>query len=420
MTLPIIDVRNLSKVYTLGQIGVTSLKEEFERLWNGVRGRVGARVKEPFWALRDISFKVQPGDVIGIIGRNGAGKSTLLKILSRITQQSAGEIALRGRVASLLEVGTGFHPDLTGRENVFLNGAILGMTKAEVRSKLDEIIAFSELEKFIDTPVKRYSSGMYVRLAFAVAAHLEPEILIVDEVLAVGDAAFQKKCLGKMNDVAKRGGRTVLFVSHNMGAIEQLCSRALLLKQGSLAADSSDIHAVVRDYLFEQDDTMPAAEWVNGSDDFDIPWFRPERFRARDARGQTIVEPIRGDTEAWIEIEGTIETLDPSLTFGYAIYGETGDLIYWSYQTDTPQEKWPDLKKGRMVLRSPLPRRFLNEGTYRVDLIGGLHNRQWLFEPGKNVPAFSFRIKGGLSESPHWTEKRPGLLAMVIPWTAGE
>jgi len=192
--------------------------------------------EEEFWALKDVSFEVKRGEVVGIIGRNGAGKSTLLKILSRITEPSEGRVTLRGRVASLLEVGTGFHPELTGRENIFLNGAILGMTKAEIKKKFDEIVAFAEVERFLDTPVKRYSSGMYVRLAFAVAAHLEPEILVVDEVLAVGDAEFQKKCLGKMKDVAT-GGRTVLFVSHNMGMVQSLCSKAMLLEKGSVVGD---------------------------------------------------------------------------------------------------------------------------------------------------------------------------------------
>jgi lipopolysaccharide transport system ATP-binding protein len=191
-------------------------------------------IREEFWALKDISFDIQQGDRLGIIGRNGAGKSTLLKVLSRITEPSSGRITIKGRVASLLEVGTGFHPELTGRENIYLNGAILGMSRAEIRAKFDEIVAFAEVEKFLDTPVKRYSSGMYVRLAFAVAAHLEPEILIVDEVLAVGDAQFQKKCLGKMEDVSKNEGRTVLFVSHNMGVIAQLCQNAILLKNGKL------------------------------------------------------------------------------------------------------------------------------------------------------------------------------------------
>ena len=201
---------------------------------------------EDFWALKDINFEIKRGEVVGIIGRNGAGKSTLLKILSRITEPTTGRITLRGRVASLLEVGTGFHPELTGRENIFLNGAILGMTKAEIRTKFDEIVAFAEIEKFLDTPVKRYSSGMYVRLAFAVAAHLEPEILIVDEVLAVGDAQFQNKCLGKMQDVARGAGRTVLFVSHNMAAVTQLTQRCILLTEGQIAFNGSTMEAVER------------------------------------------------------------------------------------------------------------------------------------------------------------------------------
>lgn len=204
--------------------------------------------KEEFWALKDVNFEVNQGDRLGIIGRNGAGKSTLLKVLSRITEPTSGKITLKGKLASLLEVGTGFHPELTGRENIFLNGAILGMNRADIRRKFDEIVAFAEVEKFLDTPVKRYSSGMYVRLAFAVAAHLEPEILIVDEVLAVGDSEFQKKCLGKMEDVSKNQGRTVLFVSHNMGVIAQLCNKAIMLKSGSVYKDA-DVKTVVEAYI---------------------------------------------------------------------------------------------------------------------------------------------------------------------------
>lgn len=237
-----ISIQNVSKAYRLGVIGHGTLREDLQSWWARVRGKedpnriIGSKEAiegDTLWALRDVSFDVEQGSVWGIIGANGAGKSTLLKILSRVTAPTSGQIKVRGRVASLLEVGTGFHPELTGRENIFLNGAILGMTKAEVRKKFDEIVAFSEIEKFIDTPVKRYSSGMYVRLAFAVAAHLDPEILVVDEVLAVGDAAFQKKCLGKMGAVAKEG-RTVLFVSHNMGAVRNLCEKAVLLQHGQI------------------------------------------------------------------------------------------------------------------------------------------------------------------------------------------
>jgi lipopolysaccharide transport system ATP-binding protein len=266
MSQPIIVVENLSKLYELGTIGTRTLQESLQRRWYRMRGRehllqhAGASRKmvapghpqagprpNTMWALKDVSLSVNEGEVLGIIGRNGAGKSTLLKILTRITEPTSGRALVYGRVASLLEVGTGFHPELTGRENIYLNGAILGMKRDEVSRKFDEIVAFSEVEQFIDTPVKRYSSGMYVRLAFAVAAHLEPEILLVDEVLAVGDTEFQKKCLGKMHDVAE-GGRTVLFVSHNMAAVLSLCSRAVLLHDGRVT-QSGAANDVVDQYL---------------------------------------------------------------------------------------------------------------------------------------------------------------------------
>ena len=256
MSEAIIKVEGIGKKYRIRhqqEERYTALRDVIS---NGVRGLFRPRRKRPgnalaaveeFWALKDVSFEVGRGDVVGIIGRNGAGKSTLLKILSRITEPSEGRVELRGRVASLLEVGTGFHPELTGRENIYLNGAILGMSRVEIRRKFDEIVAFSEVEKFLDTPVKRYSSGMYVRLAFAVAAHMEPEILIIDEVLAVGDAEFQKKCLGKMGEVAQ-GGRTVLFVSHNMAAVQQLCPRSILLANGGLMGDGVTAQ-IVADYV---------------------------------------------------------------------------------------------------------------------------------------------------------------------------
>ncbi|MBX3736142.1 MAG: ABC transporter ATP-binding protein [Candidatus Didemnitutus sp.] len=259
MSQPIIEVRGVAKSYQLGRIGFTSMRDEVDRAWSLLTGRRRARAaSETFWALRDISFDVQPGEVLGLIGRNGAGKSTLLKILGEITDPTAGEVRLRGHVASLLEVGTGFHPELSGRENIFLNGAILGMKRAEIARKFDEIVAFAEIERFLDTPVKRYSSGMYVRLAFAVAAHLEPEILLVDEVLAVGDHAFQQKCLGKMQDVARTQGRTVIFVSHNMAAVSQLCHRAVLLEHGRVSAHGPAAE-VVSGYLARN--AAAAGEW---------------------------------------------------------------------------------------------------------------------------------------------------------------
>ena len=241
MSRPIISVENLGKRYRLrhaAQGGYVTFREAIAQKVRSLARRsprpVDSQTQEDFWALRDVSFEIKQGDVVGIIGRNGAGKSTLLKVLSRITEPTTGRVRLGGRVASLLEVGTGFHPELTGRENIFLNGAILGMSKAEIRSKFDEIVVFAEVEKFLDTPVKHYSSGMYVRLAFAVAAHLEPEILVVDEVLAVGDSQFQEKCLGKMKQVAVGEGRTVLFVSHNLAAVEYLCASAIMLDGGNV------------------------------------------------------------------------------------------------------------------------------------------------------------------------------------------
>jgi lipopolysaccharide transport system ATP-binding protein len=260
MSNTVIKVENLSKQYRLGEIGTGSLAHDINRWWYNIRGkedpylkigetndRTKAGVSQYVWSLKDVNFTIDQGDAVGIIGRNGAGKSTLLKVLSQVTAPTTGSVKVKGRIASLLEVGTGFHPDLSGRDNIFLNGAILGMRKHEIKRKFDEIVDFAGVERYIDTPVKRYSSGMYVRLAFAVAAHLESEILIVDEVLAVGDAEFQKKCLGKMDNVSGEG-RTVLFVSHNMGSIASLCKKAILLKTGTVQLDGS-IDKVITEYV---------------------------------------------------------------------------------------------------------------------------------------------------------------------------
>jgi len=261
----------LSKKYILGEELQSKSKSFREALSSGVKsfgqklvnpGNKKPIINDEFWALKDVSFEINQGDRVGIIGRNGAGKSTLLKILSRITEPTQGQIKIKGRVASLLEVGTGFHPELSGRENIYLNGAILGMSKVEIKRKFDEIIAFAEIEKFLDTPVKRYSSGMYVRLAFSVAAHLEPEILIVDEVLAVGDVQFQKKCLGKMQDVSQDQGRTVLFVSHNINAIQRLCSQCVMLERGKLVDFSNTTDAISR-YMSNNSDKTTPTEWVD-------------------------------------------------------------------------------------------------------------------------------------------------------------
>jgi lipopolysaccharide transport system ATP-binding protein len=264
MSKIVIEVEELAKQYRLGQVGRRTLSHDINRWWYKMRGKDDPYIKigqendrttkaesEYVWALQNINFKVKEGEVLGIIGRNGAGKSTLLKILSKVTAPTKGQVKIKGRIASLLEVGTGFHPDLSGRENIFLNGAILGMTKKEILSKFDEIVDFAGVEKYIDTPVKRYSSGMYVRLAFAVAAHLEPEILIIDEVLAVGDADFQKKCLGKMKDVSEIDGRTVLFVSHNMDAVSRLCNNCIYLKNGFIKY-MSNTEDIISKYLMNE------------------------------------------------------------------------------------------------------------------------------------------------------------------------
>jgi lipopolysaccharide transport system ATP-binding protein len=267
MSNTVIWVENLSKQYRLGMVGAGTLREDVIGMWHRMRGKEDPYLKigdsndrskagssDYVWALRDVNFEVQQGEVLGIIGKNGAGKSTLLKLLSRVTAPTTGSIKAKGRIASLLEVGTGFHPELTGRENIFLNGAIMGMKRAEIKQKFDEIVDFAGVQRYIDTPVKRYSSGMYVRLAFAVAAHLEPEILIVDEVLAVGDAEFQKKAIGKMQDVSSGQGRTVLFVSHNMTSIQALCNRGIVLNNGTVSF-TGDIHSAVDHYLLTTDKT---------------------------------------------------------------------------------------------------------------------------------------------------------------------
>jgi len=372
-------------------------------------------VREEFWALRDVSFDVKEGDRVGIIGRNGAGKSTLLKLLSRITEPTEGRITLRGRVSSLLEVGTGFHPELTGRENIALNGAILGMTRAEIRRRFDEIVDFAEIEKFLDTPVKRYSSGMYMRLAFSVAAHLEPDVFIVDEVLAVGDVEFQRKCIGKMQEIG-RADRTIIFVSHNMSAIASLCTRCIRLDHGRVVQVSGDVDAVIKGYL-EQDGSTESVVWKRVDATFDNPWFSPLRLSVG-ALEEDKRPPFDSADDIVIEIEARVERLDPALTVGYALYTSEGQCLYWSYQTDDSPDRWPQLEVGINILQSRVPRGLLNEGEYRIELIGGLHYREWLFEPRKLVPTISFSVSGVRTTSPYWSAKRPTLLAPVTSWKA--
>jgi len=419
-----IQAKKLGKQYRIGQ------REQYKTL----RDEIAAAAKAPFcrikdrlssnngnndqsfvWALKDVSFEVEQGEVVGIIGRNGSGKSTLLKILSRITTPTEGTAEIHGRVGSLLEVGTGFHPELTGRENIFLSGSVLGMRKHEIDDKFDEIVKFSEMEKFLDTPVKRYSSGMYVRLAFAVAAHLDPEILMVDEVLAVGDAAFQKKCLGKMGNIAKEG-RTILFVSHNMNAVERLCNSCVRLEGGKLEIVSDDVRQVIKEYLHGSENTTSLSKWINNNNKYNDKWFKPLRLYIGDENGNEIAMPVSNNSEIWVYIEFQVEEINPNLSVGYAIYFEDDTLFYYSFQTDESDDKWIKLFNGINILRSRIPKRLLNEGNYRIELISNLHCRQWFCEPGINAPSIILTIQGGLSDSSRWISRRPGLLAPIIDW----
>ena len=329
------------------------------------KGKTANSAREEFWALKDVSFEINRGDRVGIIGRNGAGKSTLLKILSRITEPTTGRITLKGRVASLLEVGTGFHPELTGRENIYLNGAVLGMSKAEIKKKFDEIVSFAEVEKFLDTPVKRYSSGMYVRLAFAVAAHLEPEILIVDEVLAVGDAAFQKKCLGKMKEVGK-DGRTVIFVSHNMGAIKTLCSRATLLSNGNIVL-SGYPDEVIALYLKENLDlgSSNLAIWVNQKNALeDSTEVSLLSVRLRDSSGN-FQNTYACDEAVVVAIDYQVNSTVTGLRIAVQLQTSEGIIAFTSYEDSSVVESRA-VSPGEYQAECTLPPNFLNIDTYFV------------------------------------------------------
>ena len=354
---------------------------------------------EEFWALKDVSFEVKPGEVVGIIGRNGAGKSTLLKILSRITEPTAGRVRLRGRVASLLEVGTGFHPELTGRENIFLNGAVLGMHRVEIKKKFDEIVAFAEVEKFLDTPVKRYSSGMYVRLAFAVAAHLEPEILIVDEVLAVGDAAFQKKCLGKMQDVAKTGGRTILFVSHNMLAIRQLCSFAYLLDGGKIFSKGCPAQ-VAEEYL----SNARAGLKKRNEYELQIPHIIDVELRGPNG---TPVGNIKAGEDAALAIQ--IETRGRKrLNFGMTIFNSDDVGIFSTVTSDS----FESIPADANTLSIEIPTRLLNAGRYRVE--GALVDDSKLCDSNECYLQFEIHRGGSFDLA---QGKPKGILRLPGTWT---
>lgn len=431
----VIKVENLYKEYRLGIISHGTLYRDLQSWWARIRGKedpnsiigstqsakrkasdamphaLSATPENPhFLALQDVSFEVKRGEVLGIIGRNGAGKSTLLKILSEVTAPTKGRVKIKGRIASLLEVGTGFHPELTGRENVYLNGAILGMTKNEIDSKFDEIVAFAEIEKFIDTPVKRYSSGMYVRLAFAVAAHLEPEILIIDEVLAVGDAQFQKKCMGKMKEVGKEG-RTILIVSHQLDMVRTLCGKAVILDKGVITA-YGDTGEIIDNYL----KTFASTEERNF---FEVPVniSMPIQFTSGRVIGQD------GSTRSHFDMFDRIV-----LEFEYSVNKEmegllisfelrrNGATLFMSFDTDIDQDRLkqrkPGIYKNRVILPTPL----LKSGMYTITLRAGVinvYNCQILEE----ILRFQVDLISRPSAYLSYADRRLGILAMPIPWT---
>src|SRR5689334_12164628 len=364
------------------------------------------------WALKDVSFDLDEGRVLGIVGRNGAGKSTLLKILSRVTEPTEGTVSVRGRVGSLLEVGTGFHPELTGRENIYMNGAILGMKSAEIDSKFDEIVDFSEVSQFIDTPVKRYSSGMYLRLAFAVAAHLEPEILVVDEVLAVGDAEFQRKCLGKMGDVAQQG-RTVLFVSHNMSAILRLTQEAIVLNKGQLMMRGPTQEAV--DFYLSSGQSQ-AGERIWEADEVPAASapFRPISLKVKDRSGK-VVDTVRSTEPVHFEFEYQLDAPITGLRIGLYLSTMRGEYVLASFDTDNPEmfDKFDSRKAGRFVSRAEIPADLFNEGRYSLGVNASSFGVRRYFMD-ENALAFNVDISG--APGTQWGEPRVGPVRPRLNW----
>lgn len=416
-----IRVENLSKRYRIG------LKEEMHDTFAGALAdfvrrplanlrrlrrltRFSENGHEPediIWALKDVSFEVKRGEVVGVIGRNGAGKSTLLKIVSRITEPTSGRVQIHGRVSSLLEVGTGFHPELTGRDNVYLNGTILGMRKAEIDGKFDEIVDFSGVEKFIDTPVKRYSSGMQVRLAFSVAAHLEPEVLVIDEVLAVGDVAFQKKCLGKMGEVAGEG-RTVLFVSHNMGAVNELCQQGIMLEKGRMVSRGA-VEEVVAYYLTSVLDSSGHHRT------FPVDTEKPIQILSitvTDKTGRPTARFDAGDS-VWLEIGYQVHQAVSGVNFAIALI-RNGTIIFSSFDTDTNPQYLEQRPAGTYKYRVPLPTHILKAGMYTVDIDIGINRR--VVNSNKGCVSFQIDEVSENTDFKAYSENRPGILRIPVEW----
>lgn len=420
----VIKVENISKQYRLGDVGTGSLAHDFNRSWHKIRGKEDPYLKigdtndrtvkgssDYVWALKDINFEVQQGEVLGIIGRNGAGKSTLLKILSRTTMPTTGNIKIKGRIASLLEVGTGFHPELSGRDNIFLNGAILGMTKREIKSKFDEIVDFAGVERYIDTPVKRYSSGMYVRLAFGVAAHLEPEILIVDEVLAVGDIEFQKKALGKMKDVSEKGGRTVLFVSHNMASMRSLCKKGILMENGKID-EIGLMQNIISKYERSESDIRTMI-WRNLEEITDEVYLDSIEIQNGKNEGYFL------NTEE-IEIKFTVNSqiVLEHVKVGFDLVKDS-EIVFRSHQVDNFISS--TIQEGVNSFLCTIPAKFLNEGIYDVKPAFNIHCVRTLTKVDYSV--VSFEIKNDVSVSPYHEilnhSNHPGKIFPFLKWIEG-
>ncbi|MBV6485007.1 MAG: Vitamin B12 import ATP-binding protein BtuD [Flavobacteriales bacterium] len=412
-----IKVENLSKQYRLGEIGTGTLSHDLNRFFAKIRGkedpysivgqtndRTAVAKSDYVWALKDINFEVEQGEVLGIIGRNGAGKSTLLKLISQITSPTNGTIKAKGRIASLLEVGTGMHPEMTARENIYLNGAILGMTKNEIKAKFDEIIDFAGCQLYVDTPLKRFSSGMRVRLGFAVAAFLEPEILIVDEVLAVGDAEFQKKAIGKMKDISTGGGRTVLFVSHNMASVKSFCKRGILLVNGHIEF-MGDIDLTVSKYLIGNSQNSNLKQFNN---EFDFEQFSFMEIRIN-AIGKTLIEPLTEYDEISIETVIHIYKNEESLSLTYVLKNESGEPIF------TFSHKKSNIKLKRNINRliCKFPKGFLNIGSYYLDAYIIKDSRETIFLE-KDI--ISFNIQEGQRPLGSWMGKEPGIIKPIFEW----
>jgi len=417
-----IRVEDLGKRYRIGSAPeryktlrdtiVTGVKAPFNQLRRGSSLSATSKEASTIWALRDISFEVHKGQVLGIVGRNGAGKSTLLKILSRVTEPTEGSAEIHGRVGSLLEVGTGFHPELTGRENIYLNGAILGMKRLEIERKFDEIVSFSEVEQFIDTPVKRYSSGMYLRLAFAVAAHLEPEILVVDEVLAVGDAEFQRKCMGKMSDVAQ-AGRTVLFVSHNMSAVLRLTEETMVLDKGQLVYRAPTPQAV--DYYMASGFTGAGERiWTSVEIPAEAAPFIPLALRLRDKNGR-VADTLRSIEPFSIEIEYRLDHPITGLRVGIYLLTMRGEYVFTSFDLDDPREfeQLGVRQAGHYISRCMIPANILNEGRYVLAVNASSFRIKRYFWDDHTL---AFTVDATGAPGKQWPEPRMGPVRPALDW----